>query len=260
MSDEKEDKTKWYAADFETTGLFNLKTDGCVRVWLWSLVGVTNDEHYHGFDIESFFKTVKKLKPKRVFFHNLKFDGKFIVDYFIRTNKEYGTDYEVIIDGLGSWYEIKWHTDKKHTTKFWDSLKKFPGTSVKMLGKFVNLPKLDAPHFDKYYPKDYIPTDEEIRYCIRDSEVVAKALQTNLDQGFTSITLATDCFKWGRDTCLGGRFYRDYFPLISKEVDDFVRKSYHGGITYLKPEYEDIEINNIKVFDFNSLYPSVMHD
>ena len=47
---------------------------------------------------------------------------------------------------------------------------------------------------------------------------------------------------------------------MSKDVDDFVRKSYHGGITYLKPEYEDIEINDIKVFDFNSLYPSVMHD
>lgn len=260
MSDENVDKIKWYAADFETTGLMNLEKDGCVRVWLWSLVGVSNDEKYHGYDIKTFLSTIKKLKPKKVFFHNLKFDGKFIVDYFIREKKEYGIEYEVIIDGLGSWYEIKWHTDKKHTTKFWDSLKKFPGTSVKMLGKFVNLPKLEQPHFDKYYPKDYQPTDEEIKYCIRDSEVIAKALQTNLDQGFTSITLATDCFKWGRDTCLGGRFYRDFFPLMSTEVDAFVRKSYHGGITYLKPEYEDVEINDIKVFDFNSLYPSVMHD
>lgn len=258
--DDAQEVSKYWCADFETTSVKNLEQDGYVRVWLWSLVGVECDEHYYGTTIEDFLKQIKKLHCKTVFFHNLKFDGKFIVDYFIRKKMLYGQHYEVIIDGLGSWYEIKWHTDSRHTTKFWDSLKKFPGTSVKMLGKFVGLPKLDAPYFDKYYPKDYQPTQEEIQYCIRDSEVIAKAIQTDLDQGFNSITLATDCFKWGRNECLGGRFYRDVFPLISKESDEFIRKSYHGGITYLKPEYEDIEIHNIKVFDFNSLYPSVMHD
>lgn len=250
----------WWTADFETTSMKNLEKDGCVRVWLWSLVNVTTKEKFYGFDIQSFLKTVKKNKCKVVFFHNLKFDGKFIVDYFVRNNFEYGTQYDTIIDGLGSWYEIKWHTDTRHTTKFWDSLKKFPGTSVKMLGQYVGLPKLDAPYFDKYYPADYQPTQQEIDYCIRDSEVVAYAMEKNLEQGFTSITMATDCFKFGKNLCLNGRFYRDYFPLLSLSADEFIRGSYKGGITYLNPEYEDIEIHGIKVFDFNSLYPSVMHD
>lgn len=250
----------WWTADFETTSMKNLEKDGCVRVWLWSLVNVNTKEKFYGFDIQSFLKTVKKNKCKVVFFHNLKFDGKFIVDYFVRNNFEYGTQYDTIIDGLGSWYEIKWHTDTRHTTKFWDSLKKFPGTSVKMLGQYVGLPKLDAPYFDKYYPADYQPTQQEIDYCIRDSEVVAYAMEKNLEQGFTSITMATDCFKFGKNLCLNGRFYRDYFPLLSLSADEFIRGSYKGGITYLNPEYEDVEIHGIKVFDFNSLYPSVMHD
>lgn len=72
--------SKWWCADFETTSLKNLEQDGRVRVWLWSLVGVEEDEHYYGTDIESFLKQVKKLHCQRVFFHNLKFDGKFIVD------------------------------------------------------------------------------------------------------------------------------------------------------------------------------------
>lgn len=252
--------SKWWCADFETTSLKNLETDGYVRVWLWSLVGVEDNETFTGTDLKSFLKQIKTLKCKRVFFHNLKFDGKFIVDYFARNNYVYGTDYEVIIDGLGSWYEIKWHTDKKHTTKFWDSLKKFPGTSVADLGRFVNLPKLDAPYFDKYYPADYQPTTQEVEYCIRDSQVIAKAIQVDLEQGFTSMTLATDCFKWGKETCLNGRFYREFMPLLPEPVDTFCRKAYRGGVTYLKPEYEDIEVNNVKVFDVNSLYPWVMHD
>lgn len=252
--------SKWWCADFETTSLKNLEQDGFVRVWLWSLVGVEDEEKLHGYDIKSFLTEVKRHKCRRIFFHNLKFDGKFIVDYFMRNKFVYGQDYEVIIDGLGSWYEIKWHMDKKHTCKIWDSLKKFPNTSVKELGRFVNLPKLDAPYFDKYYEKDYQPTEQEIAYCIRDSEVVAKAIKLELDQGFTSMTLATDCFKWGRNTCLNGRFYRDYMPILDNYTDDFCRKAYKGGISYLKPEYEDIEIHNIKVYDVNSLYPWVMHD
>ena len=178
----------------------------------------------------------------------------------MRCELKYGEQYEVIIDGLGSWYEIKWRYKKEHSIKFWDSLKKFPGTTVKQLGKFVNLPKLDAPYFDKYYPKDYQPSQQEIDYCIRDSEVVAKAILYEIDQGFKSMTLATDCFRFGKDKCLNGRFYRDLMPLLSNDTDIFCRKAYKGGISYLKPEYEDIEINNIKVFDVNSLYPWVMHD
>lgn len=250
----------WYCADFETTSALNLARDGCVRVWLWSIVGVEDNEKYYGTDIDSFIIKVKQLKPKRIFFHNLKFDGRFIVDYFEKHGFIYGEQYEVIIDGLNSWYEIKWHTDKKHVTKIWDSAKKFPGTSVKQLGKFIGLPKLDAPYFDKYYPPNYIPTKEEIDYCIRDSEVIAKAIGYDVEQGFTRMTLASDCFTFGRDKCLNGRFYRDFFPQLPISVDEWCRNSYKGGISYLKPEYSDIEIHDIKVFDVNSLYPWVMHD
>ena len=252
--------SSWFCADFETTSLKNLEKDGCVRVWLWSLVGVEENEKYYGTSIETFIKTVRKLKCKRIFFHNLKFDGRFIVDYFSKSKMLYGIEYECVIDGLNNWYEIKWHTDVKHTTRIWDSAKKFPGTSVEQLGKWIGMHKLEKPYFDRYYPKDYTPTQEEIDYCIRDSEVIAKAISYDLEQGFKKMTLAGDCFQWGRENCLNGRFYRDFFPELPITVDEFIRKSYKGGISYLKPEYEDKEIHNIKVFDVNSLYPWVMHD
>ena len=79
MSDTEPDAV--FCADFETTSLLNLEKDGRVRVWLWSLVSVQNPQNkQYGFDIQSFFKAVKRSHIKKIFFHNLKFDGKFIID------------------------------------------------------------------------------------------------------------------------------------------------------------------------------------
>lgn len=250
----------WWSADFETTSQMNLDVDGRVRVWLWSLVGIQDGEVFHGTRMVDFLKTVKRLKCRRIFFHNLRFDGKFIVDWFMTHGFEYGKDYEVIIDGLGSWYELKWRLDSKHTVRIWDSLKKLPGASVEQIGRFLGFPKLDKPHFDRYYPLDYKPTEDEIQYCIRDSQIIAKAMEHELAEGFKSMTLASDCFRFGRDLCLNGRFYRDFFPQLDNTVDAFCRGGFRGGIAYLKPEYEDMEVNMVKVFDVNSLYPWVMHD
>ena len=64
----RSDKSKWWTADFETTSLQNLEKDGYVRVWLWSLVGVEKGEEAYGFNIESFFETIKSKRLKKVLF------------------------------------------------------------------------------------------------------------------------------------------------------------------------------------------------
>ena len=61
-----------YVADFETTSLENLKVDGYVRVWLWSLVNCDNYVSYYGYTIKSFLLKLIELHPKIVYFHNLK--------------------------------------------------------------------------------------------------------------------------------------------------------------------------------------------
>lgn len=80
MPKEQDNCSTWWAADFETTTKANLDKDGCVRVWLWSLVGVEHGEKFYGTDLKSFLSKIKSLRCKRLFFHNLKFDGRFIVD------------------------------------------------------------------------------------------------------------------------------------------------------------------------------------
>lgn len=70
-------ETEVWCADFETTSVSNLEIDGRVRVWLWSAVRVRDGLTMWGKTIEEFFDILPTIE--KVYFHNLKFDGKFIV-------------------------------------------------------------------------------------------------------------------------------------------------------------------------------------
>ena len=105
-------KSIW-AADFETTTKANLEKDGCVRVYLWSLVSSDLTEEYWGTDIESFIETIKEKECGIIFFHNLAFDGSFILSYFNDIGYRYEIDYDCIIDDLNNWYQIRIYTENK---------------------------------------------------------------------------------------------------------------------------------------------------
>src|SRR5574344_1537318 len=113
-----------YAADFETTGKLNLQTDGRVRVWLWSLVNCETKEEYWGTELSEFVDLILQLKPDKIYFHNLRFDGSFLLYWMVENNWLYGIDYTCMIDEMNIWYEIK-ILNGETITKIWDSLKKF---------------------------------------------------------------------------------------------------------------------------------------
>ena len=69
-----------YAADFETT----TNPDDC-RVWAWCICDIYDIESTisYGETIETFIEYIGKLHGK-IYFHNLKFDGAFIVDLLLQ--------------------------------------------------------------------------------------------------------------------------------------------------------------------------------
>ena len=74
-------------ADFETTTL----ADDC-RVWAWGL-GDIDTETYEtdGVDIESFLYYMSSSEFT-CYFHNLAYDGSFIVDWLLRKEFHHVTD------------------------------------------------------------------------------------------------------------------------------------------------------------------------
>lgn len=251
-------KERVFTADFETTGKPNLDIDGRVRVWLWSFVDIETGEEQYGFDLDSFMSLL--CQADKVYFHNLKFDGKFIIYWLGEHGKIYGQDYTCIIDDMNNWYEIKLIISD-HICRIWDSLKKFPGLGVDAVAKMFGIEgKKEKPFFNRYYPPDYVPTDEEIEYCLQDSRVIAYAIKSEMDKGHTRMTLSSDAFNAVKKSIGGYMGWRKQMPALSSYYENFTRKAYKGGFVYVNPKYQNKVLNNVTVYDVNSLYPYVMHD
>lgn len=237
-----------YAADFETTTELNLEIDGYVRVWCWSIVDSKTMKEWYGSNIEEFFKTCFELQVDVVYFHNLKFDGRFIINYLCFNNYVYGVDYKCLIDDMNNWYEI-WLSNGEHEFKIWDSLKKFPGCSVNSIAKMYKIEgKKEQPFFDIYRPEDYEPTKEEIEYCLQDSRIIAYAIGQQYKLKHKKMTLSSDAFSDVKKT-IGYFKYNRVFPELSADDDERIRKAYKGGWTYLNPIYQEKDIENVQVYD-----------
>ena len=76
---------KFAIADFETT----TDPDDC-RVWAWAICDLENYEKLRGTDIDSFMRLVSDpMFNYTVFFHNLKFDGDFIMNWLFKHGFKY---------------------------------------------------------------------------------------------------------------------------------------------------------------------------
>ena len=80
---------KQYMADFETAMWLPNET----YVWAWAYCEIGNEENIHyGNSIESFFEELEKNKNSTWYFHNLKFDGEFIIYYLLENGFTYIND------------------------------------------------------------------------------------------------------------------------------------------------------------------------
>ena len=73
-----------YMADFETT----TKEEDC-RVWAWACVDIaTPEDAIVDNDIKTFIRFISR-NSCTCYFHNLKFDGSFILSYLFRSGYEH---------------------------------------------------------------------------------------------------------------------------------------------------------------------------
>ena len=257
---------KKFTADFETCTWLEDET----YVWAWALCDIDNPDNIQiGTDIDSFFKLCCKYKNSKIYFHNLKFDGSFLISYLIeqgytlikdRSEATEKSFYPVISD-LGAFYTITVYI-KKYKTKvekitFIDSLK-IINFSVKDIAKTFDLPisKLEID-YNQFRPRDYQLTEEEKDYIKNDVKIVALALGQLFNEHLTKSTAAANALGYYKEIT-GKERFEHFFPQLSYEVDSLIRPAYRGGFTYLNPIYKDKVQKNVYVLDVNSLYPSCM--
>ena len=255
---------KNYTADFETT---TDKND--LRVWAW---GVCNIDDFNDFtydnNIESFITWLEKHTKSNIYFHNLRFDGEFIISWLLKNGFKYNDQlvtktFNCIIAGTGQFYKINicFYKKGKYTkvVHIYDSLKKLP-FPVKKIAEAFELPILKGEiDYTAERKVGHILTEEELSYLRNDVEIMARALKIQLDEGLTHMTIGADALSSFKNIITLEKF-KSYYPVLDSEVDADIRRAYRGGYTYTNKIFQAKDVGEGLVYDVNSMYPSVMYD
>lgn len=247
-----------FTADFETT------TDPLdCRVWAYGLCEINNTTNFiYGNSLDDFMKLCRE-QELTLYFHNLKFDGEYIIVWLFEHGYKFNPDRKKLVEGefttlisdKGQFYSMKiCHKDNR--TKIFDSLKILP-FSVGEVAKGFNLPisKLELD-YDEYREPGHILTEKEISYLSNDVTIMAMALKVLFEQGLTKMTQGSNALHNYKQTVTPKKF-KKWFPPPDYHAD--IKQAYKGGFTYLSPRYKSKAIKDGIVLDVNSLYPSVMY-
>ena len=255
---------KAYTADFETT------TIEPTSVWAWGIAEISEEAPIvsRGTDLEDFLLyTQFEMDNPKIYFHNLKFDGSFIIDWLLRNGYEWREDrkactdrtFTTIISDMGQFYMIDIYFQRRgkkaKKLTLYDSLKLL-NFSVKEVAKAFDLPikkgEIDYTRHDTPQPV----TQEEWEYLDNDVRIMAMALWHLQKMEFSKMTVGSCALAdYKRDF---GELFDTVFPKIPYEIDCKIRKAYKGGWTYANAPYAGKDVGEGVVLDVNSLYPWVM--
>ena len=278
---------KIYCGDFETTVY-----DGQTRTDVWSagLVELYTEDVTIDGSIEDFFNRVFSFDWNSIiYFHNLKFDGSFILDYLFNvrhfkqsvlflSDNDYDLDFrkkkdmhnsEVIysISDRGQWYTITVKY-RNHYIEFRDSLKLLP-FKLRDIGQAFKTKhqKLDMVYEGVRYP-NCPRTAEEDEYQKNDVLVLKEALEFMFEKGHDKLTIGSCCYAEYKKI-IGKHDWNILFPKLSDAklhpaygsatADEYIRHSYKGGWCYVVKGKECKIYYDGCTADVNSLYPSQMH-
>lgn len=233
-------------------------------MWSWGFANISDPDTVElGTDIASFVDHVSKFNSF-MWFHNLKFDGKFLLDFLLRESYIHTTEdgvepytFQTLIDGHGNIYSITVRWPGGSTTEFRDSLKKLPFGVARVAESFnLDIGK-GSIDYHKTRPIGYEPTEEEWEYLRLDVSIMAKAMAIVIGNGMDKLTVSGDAMAEYK-SLVGSKSFKAAFPIFSFELDVELRRAYRGGWTYCDPRFSKRVTGPGLVFDVNSLYPSVM--
>lgn len=285
-------KFRYFVGDFETTVYDGQQS---TEVWASAVVelGSENVEILHSID-ETFNYLIDLNDNIMIYYHNLKFDGTFWLDYlikhkhfsqavekvgerffdvrFLKEKDMQNNTFKYSISDMGAWYNIIIKVNN-HIIEIRDSLKLLP-FSVRKIGKSFGTKhkKLDMEYTGYRYAGCEI-TDEEKSYIANDVLVIKEALEIMFDEGHKKLTIGSCCLsefqKIVNEESVSNEIYSTLYPNLyeieipehygSTTVGDYINKSYKGGWCYAVTEDTNKVVHNGVTADVNSLYPSMMH-
>lgn len=279
----KQRQFKIIAADFETT---SYEGQTFTEVWSAACGELYTDDVLIFHSLQEQFDYFLSLKANLiVYYHNLKFDGSFWLDFLeyktdfkqgftndfrkIKLSNQPNKCYTYTISTLGQWYGIT-IKNGKYIIEIRDSYKLLP-FSLEKIGKSFGTQhkKLEMEYTGYRYAGCEI-TDSEKEYIKNDIYVLKEALEIMYSEGHTKITIGACCLSeyyntitkieklsWFGDINLTEFSIPEFYG--ASNADEYIRKAYKGGWCYLVKGKENRTFTEGITADVNSLYPSMMH-
>ena len=234
---------KKFTADFETATWLENET----YVWAWAICEIGNTDNLQiGNNIETFFEFCKKENNPILFFHNLKFDGEFIIYYllengFKHVEKKEEIDkntFTTLISDMGQFYSITVYYEKKNKSykkvTFIDSLKIIP-FSVSDTAKGFNLP-ISKLELDYNTPREvgHILTEHDREYIKNDVLIMAAALEVLFRDNLEKMTIGSNALSDFKKILTKSKF-EHLFPKLDYDIDKDLRKAYKRRVYIFKP-------------------------
>ena len=188
-----------YMADFETTVEMQYRVEGRVRVWAWAIEEVDgNQRQFWGEKLEDFVNFWEGKKAN-IYFHNLKFDGSYLLDYWMSRGVQLGDkgdgEYlKTVIDGHGAWYMLEYHNEENGTHLYFKDLLKKYRMPLESIAKIFDI-EGKAPLLLGYRPLNREVTDWEWDRVLGDVRIGAVALRYQMMNMLTGLTVASDAMR-----------------------------------------------------------------
>lgn len=283
-----------YVADFETTVY---KGQTRTDVWAAGLLSFAPEAKPQIFtSIEDFMnKLIKQRRNACLYFHNLKFDGSFILCYLMDQLgyiEAFDVDAEEMasrkamprksfshcISDKGQWYSILIKTGQGNYIQIHDSYKLLPFSLDKIGKSFKTKHQKLSINYTGYRKVGGKISKEERAYLENDLYVLKEALEVLFEEGHEKNTIGSCCLAEYQKILGGETNFRELFPDLDavelpkflrdkkewcnsvrrNNADGYIRQAYRGGWTYVVPRKRRIKLKNGLTLDVNSLYPSVM--
>lgn len=257
-----------YVADFETEYLTEeqIKAGAKTYVWAWQIRNADTLEIYQtGTDIKGFIKALFTLKSCNIWFHNLKYDIQFLLNYLllngwkqVESNKHMKPyTFSSLVSGTNIVYSIELRTLTSNILIL-DSYKKLPFKISKIAEDLKLDVKKGEIDYHKHREEGGELSAEDYDYLSRDTLIPAIALkEIFFKNGFNKRTIGADCLEYYKN--IQPKFFK-LFPLLDNNESEFLKQALNGGVVIPNPKYKGLLIEGEgEDYDCNGLYSYVSH-
>lgn len=236
------------------------------KVWLGGIMNVETKEMTYFQDMDFLMEKMFERgtnQNREVAFHNLRFDGSFIVPWLLNNGYEVTDDkpkakeFSILIDKMNNWYSIRVQVTKRRRVTIWDTVKLFPmklEQLPELYGTTTQKIKEDTSFYEYPRSRNHVLTDKELLYFHNDLKVLAEVLEEHIEH-YGLLFKKTQASQSFNEFEKSFKSWRRRFPPMEENDDKAIRRAYWGGISYVNPIHQGNDLFDIGVYDINSSYP-----